>query len=305
MSKSQEFIARYPHRVREDVRLARYCTFKVGGLADLFVEADTPEELIEAVRLAHSLKINYFVLAGGSNVFFDDKGFRGVVIHYAAHGINIDQNKMTVRIEAGCLLSYLVKYLAQHNLGGMDFLANIPGSVGGAIVGNAGCYGNAIKNILVDVDIFNTKTGRITTVNPESLQFRYRHSKLKQMPHLIVLSARLKVIKDNPQKILRAVTNEKLLRLKKHPQAPCAGSFFKNPEGQAAWRLIEGAGMRGATCGGARVSNKHSNHLINYHQATAKDILRLADKVKKAVRMKRGIILEPEARFVDERGRIF
>ncbi|OGB74028.1 UDP-N-acetylenolpyruvoylglucosamine reductase [candidate division Kazan bacterium RBG_13_50_9] len=304
MHKYRQFIKVYPGCTKEQARLSRYCTMKVGGPADLLVEANTPDELISAVKLSRKLGIRYFVLAGGSNIIFDDRGFRGLVIRYLADQVILDPIRKVVEVGAGCRLSKLVKQLADKNFGGIDFLANIPGSVGGAVVGNAGCYGQDVSHVLKDATIFNVKTSRTLVLPPQQLGFTYRNSKLKQKPHLLVLSARLKVNPDRRQRILKVIEKERQLRWVKHPHAPSVGSFFKNPPGIAAWKLIDAAGMRGVTLGGARVSAKHSNHLINYRRAKAKDILKLAAKVRSAVRAKTGVVLEPEARFISETGAI-
>jgi UDP-N-acetylmuramate dehydrogenase len=185
-----------------------------------------------------------------------------------------------------------------YNLGGIDFLANIPGSVGGAIVGNAGCYGKVIADTLLDIDLFNVKTGEITTISPDELGFAYRGSSLKAKPHLIVLSARFKLVPDSKSRILKAIEEEKKSRWGKHPHSACAGSFFKNPSGEQAWKVVEEAGMRGATVGGARISTKHTNFLINIGGAKSRDVKKLADKVIAAAKKRMGITLEPEIRYV-------
>ena len=304
MRKYQRFIKECSVKVRQDVKLSRYCTFKIGGPADLFINIDNVGDLITIIRLANKLKINHLVIAGGSNLLFNDKGFRGLIIHFIANLIEVDEKKMMASVEAGCMLNKLIKYLAKYDLGGMNFLANIPGSVGGAIVGNAGCYGKEIRDVLVDIDIFNVKKNKVLKVKSEDLGFSYRQSKLKQLPHWIVLSARFKLTKDKQAHILKDVGQEKKIRLHKHPLAPSAGSFFKNPQRQPVWRFIDSVGMRGKTLGGARVSNKHPNFIINYHRATAKDVFKLATLIKKAVKNKIGVSLESEVRFVDQYGKI-
>ncbi len=145
MERYQEFVNKCSVDVKRDIKLSRYCTFKIGGLADLFVDIHNVQDLVTTIQLAKKLDINYLILAGGSNLLFDDRGFRGLVVHFLADEIAIDGKKMAVDVEAGCSLNNLVRYLANHNFGGMNFLANIPGSVGGAIVGNAGCYVETVQ----------------------------------------------------------------------------------------------------------------------------------------------------------------
>jgi len=303
--KYKEFIKQYPFSVKQSVKLSHHCTFKVGGPADLIVLALSAEELKLAVALAVKLKIPYLVIGGGSNVFFDDKGFKGLVIKYVADEIVISPTKSRVWVEAGCILGKLVKHLAKNNLGGFDFLANIPGSVGGAIVGNAGCYGKAIDNYVYEAEILNCKTGKVKKLKNADLGFKYRHSKLKNKPDWIVLSATLKVIKSNYPDIMKAVKQDLDLRKSKHPLKRSAGCFFKNPNDKAAWRLIDEVGLRGKTLGGARVSNKHSNHIVNYNgRAKAKDVNRLANLIVNKVNKKFGVKLEREARFVTGSGKV-
>ena len=206
------------------------------------------------------------------------------------------REKTLVGVEAGMMLGEMVRSLLKQGLGGFNFLANIPGSVGGAIVGNAGCYGKEMKDVLEEIEIFDVKTGKIINMKPSELGFDYRHSKLKHQPELIVLSAVLKITKVNPKQALKEIMEEKQTRLDKHPQSPSCGSWFKNPErGIPAWKFIDQAGLRGHTIGGARISNKHSNFLVNCGGATAKDVVKLSQFVQQKVKAKTGIALESEA----------
>lgn len=303
--KYQQFIKQFPYNIKTKVSLSRYCTFGVGGLADLLIEAKSDEILKSAINLANKLNIPFLVIGGGSNIFFDDKGFRGLVIHYMADEINLDKAKKIVQVEAGCKLNKLVNKLAETNLGGIDFLANIPGSLGGAIVGNAGCYGNEIKNYLINVELLNCQTGKIIKINPAKLNFSYRHSKLKSNSNLIILKASLKLVRSNKAKILKAVRADKLLRKSKHPLDKSAGSFFKNTSDMPVWKIINQVGLKGKTIGGARVSEKHSNFIINYNsKAQASDINKLANKIIKEVKKYTGVILAKEVRFIKANGKI-
>ncbi len=273
---------------------------KVGGPADLFVEAKTKSELVEVLQLAYKLGIRYFVLAGGSNVVFPDKGWRGLVVRYLCDRIKIGSGKKFAEVEAGAMLGDLVRRLLKQNFGGFNFLANIPGSVGGAIVGNAGCYGKEIKDVLKSVEVFNVKTGKITNMKPGELGFAYRHSKLKERPELVVLGATFRLEKVNRKQALREIAEEKQLRRDKHPQAPSCGSWFKNPSrSEPAWKFIELAGVKGTAVGGAKMSNKHANFLVNYHHATAADIVKLSGLVQRKVRAKTSVDLQPEVKIIN------
>jgi len=296
--KYNEFAKAYPGVIKRRAPLSRYCTFKIGGPADLLVEAKNPTQLVEIVKLAHKLKLRYLVIGSASNLLFDDAGFRGLVVRYLANNIEVEKSTGVVMAWAGCSLNRLVKQAAMYNLGGINFLANIPGTVGGAIVGNAGCYGQAIDTVLIDVDLLNYKTGEVATVDLNELGFTYRSSGLKTKPHLIVLSARFKLVPDSKSRILKAIEEERLLRWSKHPRSACAGSFFKNPPNDLAWKVVEAAGMRGARVGHARISTKHTNFLVNIGGAKSRDVKKLADKVIGAAKKKLGIILEPEVRYI-------
>lgn len=329
-------------KVREDIRLSRFCTMKVGGPADLFVEAKTKPELMEVLRLAHKLGIKYFVLAGGSNVVFPDKGWRGLVVRYTANGIKVaspltegrlrgereiilpplltsprageefesfpSRDRLDARwagrgfnatVEAGAMLRDVVRGLIKQGLGGFNFLANIPGSAGGAIVGNAGCYGEEIKDVLQEVEIFNVKTGKISMVKPNKLGFTYRHSKLKDHPEWVVLGAAFKLQKVDKKQALQEIAEERKLRLNKHPQTPSCGSWFKNPSRtEPAWKFIEAAKMKGVCLGGAKISNKHANFLVNYRNAKTADVIKLSKLVQQKVKARTGVVLTEEVRII-------
>ena len=221
----KKLLAAYPG-IRRRVKLSHYSTFKIGGPADLLVEAKLPEQLMEVIKRAQEFKVPYLLIGGGSNLLFDDMGFRGLVVKYSADRIEVDKKYNTAWVMAGCSLNRLVKQLAFHNLGGIDFLANIPGSVGGAVVGNAGCYGRSIGEALMEVEILEAMTGRVYSVGPDKLKFTYRHSLLKEKPNWIVLRANLQLTPDGKVRILRRIEEERQERVGKDPPAPSGGRFF-------------------------------------------------------------------------------
>jgi len=289
-------------KIQKGVRLSSHCRFDVGGPADFFVEVTTAEEIRDAIRYAVSNKLNYFVYGGGSNLFFDDNGFRGLVIRISEGRFEID-NKGVVRMDAGCLLPKLVRDLAQLGWGGLEFLANIPGSVGGAIVGNAGCYGKAIKDVLISAQVYLVGQDRIEEWKPEDFEFGYRHSKVKYDTDKIVLNVTLKTTQRLPAEITKEIEQELDDRKNKHPHtAMCAGSFFKNPEGMSAWKIITEAGMADAIVGGAAISSKHTNFLVNNGGAASADIVKLAKTIQNQVKKTQNIDLQPEVRYVGEYG---
>lgn len=296
----QDLAEQFSGQARINFPIRRLTTLRIGGPADLVLRADTPDRLLEALKLVRQFKVNYFVIAGGSNLVFSDKGFRGAVVHNVAEKMVIQGAK--VRVSAGYDLRKFVRDLAKKNLGGIDFLGNVPGSVGGAVVGNAGCYGKAIGEYVESVQIFDMKTAREKTVLPRQMKFSYRDSVCKIRPEWVVLGAIMNVRVAKRSEILKAVEAERMERWRKHPRQPSAGSFFKNINSQPTWKLIDAVGLRGKTIGGARVSTKHPNFIVNVGGAKAFDVRRLVVLIQQKVRQKLKVKLETEVRLVDEIG---
>lgn len=288
--------------IKKDEMLSKHCRFGVGGPADYFVEASSVKELKEAFIFAKDKNLNHFVYGGGSNIFFDDKGFRGIVIRLQDGGFEIKTNN-TVVVSAGYDLPVLVRELAEKGVGGLEFLANIPGSVGGAVVGNAGCYGKSIGEVLQVARVYSVADNKVEIWKPKDFEFAYRHSRIKNENDKIILNITLKTVQRNPKKIMDEIGAELDERLDKHPHnAMCAGSFFKNPNNRPAWKVITDAGMADTRVGDAHLSEKHANFLVNKNKATSQDILELVRLIQKETRDKLGIKLEPEVRYVGENG---
>lgn len=290
--------------IKQGEPLAQHCRFKVGGPADYFCEVSSAAELALALNHAQVNQLRYFVYAGGSNIFFDDAGFMGLVIRFLGGGFELDHQALTVTVSAGYDLPTLVRELAKHDLGGIEFLGNIPGSVGGAVVGNAGCYGKNIAGVLVKAEVMDVAKHAVSNVQPDFFKFAYRHSKLKDDFSIIVVSATLQLSQRPGSKVLTEIEEELEIRMAKHPHsAPCAGSFFKNESrDHPAWMLISEAGMSEASVGGAGLSGMHANFLINQGGATSEDILNLAKQIQRAVRKSSGLELVPEVRYVSPFG---
>ncbi len=290
--------------IQEQVVLAEHCRFRVGGLADYFAVISEVEELEMALAFARKHSLRYFVYGGGSNLFFDDAGFRGLVIRLQGGNYKVLSSGRSVLVSAGFDLPLLVRQLAEHDLGGVEFLGNIPGSVGGAVVGNAGCYGQAIADVLGRIEVFDTLTQQVERLLPAAIGFSYRHSRLKLDQQRIVLSAVLNLQLRPGSEVLAEVNTELLSRLRKHPhESWCAGSFFKNPSRERpAWRVITEAGVAHAREGGAALSKMHANFLVNAGGATCADIISLVRKVQQAVREQSGLELVPEVRYVSPTG---
>jgi len=286
--------------VRHNVPLAPYTTFGIGGKADLFYTAKKPEELIYAVRTAQKLKYPYVVLGGGSNVLVSDAGFRGVVIKNECRRIWVNHDSITC--QSGASLDEVVNLACEHALSGLEFSAGIPGTVGGAVRGNAGAYGRAVGDVLCGAVIL-TRKGEIKEVGNDYFQFGYRESILKKTED-ILLSATFKLKKQNKKKIEKKI--EEYLR-KREENLPLkeksAGCFFKNvilnDEKIPAGFLLEQIGAKGMQKGGAKVFTGHANILINGGDATAEDVVKLAGELKRRVKRKFGIHLEEEIVYIN------
>lgn len=305
---------------KHNVTLAPYTTFRVGGKASLFVEVSSPIELAEALETADRENLPVFVLGGGSNVLFSDKGFSGVVIRMVDGGI-LAKGDGHLIAGAGIPLRDVVSATAENVMAGLETLAGIPGSFGGALRGNAGAFGNDIGRHVVSVKTFHQETGMVKEMLARDCEFGYRESYFKQHPHIVILSAVMKLKPGGSRADIRRVMRETIAkREEKHSQtAWCAGSFFMNPtvadqklqrdfesesgttcrEGKipAGW-LIDLVGLRGKTIGGAMVSMDHPNYLINTGNAKAEDILILSSLVKTRVRDELGVILKEEVNLV-------
>ncbi|HEY8369905.1 MAG TPA: UDP-N-acetylmuramate dehydrogenase [Thermodesulfobacteriota bacterium] len=292
---------------RRDVPLAPFTTFRIGGRADLFVEVTSRAALVEAVRAARRHGVPYFVLAGGSNLLVDDAGIRGLVIHNRAAELRREGTRLTVG--SGLPLADLLEAAARESLTGLEFAAGIPGSVGGAIYGNAGAYGKAIQDVLVRATLL-TPDDRIVEVGPEALGFAYRTSALKRSGDL-VLDATFELAPGDAERIRRAMAEIIHIREAKHPDPArfgSAGSYFKNlppatPGGRRtpAGLLLEQVGAKGMAEGRAIVAAEHANFIVNPGGATAADVLALAARLKRLVHERFGVRLEEEVLFVTSR----
>jgi UDP-N-acetylmuramate dehydrogenase len=291
---------RSPHRA---VPLCEYSSFRIGGPADLFLEAASTAELACAVRLARAGRVRHRVIGGGFNLLCDDAGYRGLIIRNLAGGLRWDPVEETIEAGSGARIDELTAAAAAHGWGGLEFLAGIPGTVGGAVYGNAGAFGRAVCDILVEARLL-TEAGDEIGVPPQSLDFRYRHSRLKASSD-ILLQARLRPVAAPPEAIRAAMDENLALRARRHPPRGTAypGSYFKNPilpDGgkQAAGFLLEQAGVRGLRIGGAAVFPGHCNFILNDAGATARDVLGLAAEMKRRVLDRFGIALEEEVIFL-------
>lgn len=285
------------------VRLAEpmkaHTSFRIGGPADLFLTPGNTAELAETIRILRRHEIPVFILGNGSNLLVRDKGIRGAVVQLSGRMAALETDGTTVFAGGGALLSAAAAKAAEAGLAGLEFASGIPGSIGGAVMMNAGAYGGEMKDVLESVDVL-TLDLQFETLPVEALELSYRHSSLAERGD-IVLGARFRLERDDPQAIQARMAELAEKRREKQPlQYPSAGSTFKRPEGYFAGKLIQDAGLKGKAIGGAQVSEKHAGFLINTGNATAQDMLELIAHCQRAVAEKFGVKLETEIKIVGE-----
>lgn len=277
----------------------KHTTFKIGGPADFFVTPKDTSEVCEIVELCRQKGVEYTILGNGSNVLVSDAGYRGVIIQLQKNICNIRVNGSRIYADCGALLSKIAAEALKSSLAGFEFASGIPGTLGGAILMNAGAYGGEMKDVLISADVFKPGEG-IVEIKADELSLGYRTSIIKKM-NWIVLSAVIELAEGDADEIKAKTQQLKEERCAKQPlDIPSAGSAFKRPEGNFAGKLIMEAGLRGYSIGGAAVSEKHCGFLVNKGGATASDMRRLFKEVTDKVRRQSGVKLEPEVRFIGE-----
>jgi len=301
-----------------DEPLRHHTTFRIGGPADWFVAARTPETLVASLAAAESLGVPVFLLGGGSNLLVSDEGFRGLVVKNACEQVQFDGT--AVHVECGADYLEFIRLCQARSLAGLAYAAGIPGSVGGAIYGNAGCYGKDIGSRVIECTVVTLDGRRVETLPAAWFEFAYRDSRLKREPRAL-LSCLLQ-LEAGDGAAIQAEMDEKLeIRRVKHPawrEEPTAGSYFKNlppgfqvpglPHSPGTHRVPAGALLDACECRGLRVGDamvfaKHANILVNAGRATARDMLALAEIMKAKVREKFGVELEEEVMFLGQRPR--
>ncbi len=292
MADIAETLAQELPGVARDVPLAPHCAYRIGGPADYLYAARTSAELVRAATLAAELDLPLTVLGQATNVLVGDAGVRGLVVLARNAETTLDGEVLTAG--AGALLPAIATDLAQQGLAGLEFAGNIPGSIGGAVVGNAGAYGRAVGDALIDVQVIGG--GQADTLVPADLRLGYRSSAFKQDLRAVVVTARFALVGGAPGALLDEIARDAERRRRKHPlEYGSCGSFFKNPASDLpAARLIEDAGLKGLTVGRAQVSVDHANFIVALPGAAAADIRALADEVARMVFERSGIRLERE-----------
>lgn len=282
-----------------DEPLCNHTTFRVGGKADAFLSVCDEEQLKCAISVCNERQVPFFILGNGSNLLVSDRGYRGLVIAIGKDMSEISVHENHIIAQAGALLGSVAQTAAKNGLGGMEFASGIPGTIGGAIVMNAGAYDGEMKQIVEEVTVL-TREGEVRTLSANELEFGYRMSRVKK-EGLIVLSVKLLLKPQEKEFIYEKMNDFANRRREKQPlEYPSAGSTFKRPEGMFAGKLIMDAGLAGYTVGGAQVSQKHCGFVINKGNATAEDIRVLISDVQKKVKESFGVVLEPEVIFVGD-----
>ena len=279
--------------------MKNHTTFRIGGPADALALPKTPEEVAEVVRFCHEHAQPYYVLGNGSNLLVSDEGYRGLVLQLYRNFNDIQVNGETITVQSGAMLAAVARTAYQTGLTGLEFASGIPGTIGGAVVMNAGAYGGEMKNVLKEVTVL-TKEGEVLVIPAKALELGYRTSVIPKNGW-IVLGAVLQLKKGDQEQILARMEELKEQRITKQPlDLPSAGSTFKRPEGYFAGKLIMDAGLRGFTVGGAQVSEKHCGFVVTRGNATAADVWELICEVKRRVKEMTGVELEPEVKLLGD-----
>lgn len=278
---------------RESMKL--HTTFRTGGEADTFIEVSS----VNDVKAAAATYDNLLVIGNGSNLLVSDKGIHQPVLHLLNEFNKIELlDDGEIYAEAGALLSRVAAFARDNSLAGLEFASGIPGSVGGAVVMNAGAYGGEMKQVITFVDVF--MNGEVKTIPASEMDFDYRHSRAMD-EDMVILAMRVKLIPGNPDEITALMKDFNQRRRDKQPvEFPSAGSTFKRPTGYFAGKLIQDAGLAGFQIGGARVSEKHCGFVINAGNATSKDVYDVIKHVQKTVLEKLGVVLETEVRLIGD-----
>lgn len=285
--------------VLTDEPMDKHITFRVGGNADFYVIPHSIDEVKELVGMLKSRNYPYYILGNGSNMLIGDKGYRGAIIKLYKNMSDIQIEGNIVTAQAGALLSKLAACCCEESLEGLEFAAGIPGTLGGAVVMNAGAYGGEMKDVLLSVTVLDDN-GEIIELNNEQLELGYRSSIISKKGY-IVLEAKLKLKNGNSEEIKNKIEQLRKKRIEKQPlEYASAGSTFKRPEGYFAGKLIMDSGLKGRCIGGAKVSEKHCGFIINTGNATAKDIKELIEFAAETVYEKFGVKIETEVKMLGD-----
>ncbi len=292
-----EYIPQQRLLVNEPMK--NHTSFRIGGVADILATPAEDSEIIHAIRVCNELSTPMFVMGNGSNLLVRDGGIRGVVIKLSDNYSHIDLEGNTIKAQSGVILTDLSKIATENSLRGLEFACGIPGTLGGAVVMNAGAYGGEMKDIVMSVTTVD-RQGKYHTLQLEDMNFGYRTSTIQANGHL-VLEVVMKLEYGNKQESLELVADLSRRRKEKQPlEYPSAGSTFKRPVGYYAGKLIQDSGLKGLRVGDAQISDQHAGFIINLGNATAQNVIDLISKVQEIISEKYGVEMIPEVRIVGE-----
>ena len=284
--------------IRLNEPMKNHTTFRIGGNADFFVSVNR-EQLPQILAVAKQDEVPVTIIGNGSNLLVKDGGIRGLVVEIGKDMEDIQLHGNCITAGAGALLSKIARAAADAGLSGLEFASGIPGSLGGAVVMNAGAYGGEMKQVLVSARVLD-KNGEERILSNEDLDLSYRHSCIEEKGYIVV-EATIRLNPKEKEQIFAEMEDIRKRRLEKQPlEFSSAGSTFKRPEGYFAGKLIQDSGLSGASVGGAQVSEKHNGFVINKGNATAQDVLTLIENVKKEVYRQFQVELVPEVKIIGE-----
>ena len=293
---------KFGNHLQENVLMKNYTTMQTGGVADALLIAQDAYELEKFAQEAWDLDLPLLVLGSGSNILVSDAGIRGVVIINHAHNVSIRSNegKSIVKAESGALMSKTARQAINRHLSGLEWAATLPGTVGGAVYGNAGCFGKELSNSFIQAEILHRKKGKMT-YSKEAMGFEYRSSILKRnTEECVILNASFAVQAGDYDQMMEKVVSYKERRHRTQPPGPSIGSIFRNPQKEKAGKLIEATGLKGKLLGGAEISAQHANFIINTSGGSAQNIWKLITMIENAVHQKFGFYLHPEIQLIGD-----
>lgn len=283
----------------EDEPMYKHTTYKVGGPARIYLKVKDTDSLVKTIKYCRKHRVLYMVIGRGSNLLFSDREYEGLIISLNECFDKISVNGSTIKAQAGVAMITLSYQAAKFGLSGFEFMGGIPGSIGGGIYMNAGAYKYDLASVVKSVTLLNEKH-EVVTYSNEQMQFSYRHSICQDNRKLVILEVEFELMAKSPDEIKAVLDKRKERRMATQPwNMPSAGSVFRNPDGHPAWKYIDECGLRGYEIGGAQVSPKHSNFIVNNGYASAKDIYDLIMLVQEKVQEKFGVELKREVGLIN------
>ncbi len=286
--------------VEEHVSLKKYNTYRIEGTAKYLVSPNSITDLSNVIRVLKENNVKYYILGNGSNIVINDREYDGAVIRLdKLNGIEVTPEKQMAYAEAGAMLPKLSQESIDKGLTGLEFAISIPGTVGGSVYGNAGAYNSCILDYIESVTVLD-ENGDVRIIEHEDITYGYRYSMFKEQKNLIILGAKFFLKEGDKESSLEIIEDRRQRRIATQPlEYPSAGSVFRNPEGDFAGRLIESCNLKGYKIGGAEVSEKHANFIINSNNASGEDIYKLIKHVHSTVLEKTNVDLVIEQEFID------